>query len=134
MMTYTISPLNRRMQRAIAQAESREPRVHIPLEVRADDDGFSIRAFLPGVAAKDLKIEVLKNRVSISGELPEFAHEEGVEVLLAELPTGSFSRTLRLPAELDASQAEAEVVDGMLMLRVAKAETARAQQIKVKAK
>jgi HSP20 family protein len=133
MLRYTISP-HRLAQHYAALTEGRTPQVHIPMEVRSDADGFSIRAFLPGVAADDLTIEVLEDTVSISGELPAFENSEDVKVLLAELPAGSFQRTLRLPAQLDAAKAEAEVVDGMLMLRVPVAESAKARQIKIKSK
>jgi HSP20 family protein len=68
--------------------------------------------------------------VTIEGE---FKADES-EYLLSELPHGSFQRSLRLPATLDAGQTEAKIADGVLTLRLAKAESARPKTIKVAAK
>jgi HSP20 family protein len=54
--------------------------------------------------------------------------------MLQELPHGEFSRSLRLPVELDAAKAEAKIEDGLLTLRVPKAESARPKTIKVNIK
>ena len=48
-----------------------------------------------------------------------------------KLPNGSFTRTLRLPAPIDAEHVEADVTDGVLTLRLPKAESARPKQIKI---
>ena len=51
-----------------------------------------------------------------------------------ELPHGTFRRTLRLPATLDAGKAEARITDGVLTLRLVKAESARPRTVKVAVK
>lgn len=132
-MTYYISP-RRRMARRMAQmSDSRHPDVHIPVDVIVDGDDYLITAYVPGISAEDVKIEVLEDTISISGE---FAVEENedAEYLLRERPSGSFSRKLRLPLLLDTAGAEAEVKDGVLSLRVPQAEESKAKQIKVKVK
>ena len=129
MLRYYVSP-RRRFARAIE--DSRCADVHIPVDVVADDDGYTLTAYVPGVKAEDVKIEVLEDVISISGEFPTV--DEEANYLLKERPTGEFSRKLRMPTTLDASKAEAEVVNGVLNLRVAKAEEAKAKQIKIKAK
>jgi HSP20 family protein len=68
--------------------------------------------------------------VTITGE---FKADES-EYLMQELPHGAFSRTLQLPAALDPSKAEAAIKDGVLTLRLAKAESARPKTIKVAVK
>jgi HSP20 family protein len=50
------------------------------------------------------------------------------------LPNGSFHRTLRMPAEIDADKVEAKIADGVLTLRLPKAESARPKKIKISAK
>ena len=107
--------------------------VYIPVNVSALDDEYVIRAYVPGTQADDLEIEVEGNLLSIAGE---FALEEleGERSLLSELPSGRFHRRIRLGAELDASKAKAEVQDGVLILTVAKAESAKTKRIQVKAK
>lgn len=128
MLRYYVAPSHRL---ARAQADNRRTDVHIPVDVIADDDGYTLTAFLPGVNAEDVKIEVLEDVISISGELP--AVDEDASYLLRERPSGAFSRKLRMPTILNAAKAEAEVVNGVLSVRVPKAEEAKAKQIKIKA-
>jgi HSP20 family protein len=72
------------------------------------------------------------NTLTIGGEFAlESAEDE--QVRQSELPRGRFQRTLHFAAELDASQAEATVANGVLTLRVAKAESAKTKRIEVKA-
>lgn len=77
--------------------------------------------------AEDLNIQVLENVVSIEGEHPA----EQADFLLNELPEGSFRRTLRMPAEIDAEKVEAQITDGVLRLTLPKAESARPKKIKI---
>jgi HSP20 family protein len=114
-------------------SESYRPDVHIPVDVIVEGEEYLIKAFVPGVTAEDVKIEILENVVSISGEFTSDADED-TSYMLREVPSGDFSRKLRLPKLLDASGAEAEVKDGILNLRVPLAEEAKAKQIKVKVK
>jgi len=53
---------------------------------------------------------------------------------LRELPGGSFRRTLRLPAPVDSAKVEAKIADGVLTLRLPKAESARPKTIKIASK
>lgn len=129
MLRYYVAPSQRV---ARTQGDSRCSGVHIPVDVIADEDGYTLTAFLPGINAEDVKIEVLEDVIAISGELP--AAEEDANYLLRERPSGEFSRKLRMPAILNAAKAEAEVVNGVLSVRVPKAEEAKAKQIKIKAK
>lgn len=101
----------------------------LPVEVREEDEAFVLTAFVPGLSAEQLNIQVLDDAVSIEGEYP---YGEG-ETLLSELPGGSFRRTLRLPTELDADKVEARIENGVLSLRLPKAESARPKVIKVAA-
>lgn len=101
----------------------------LPVDVRDDNDAFVVTAFVPGLTAEALNIEVLENTVSVEGEYKT----EEQEYLLSELPGGAFRRTLRLPTELDANKAEAKIENGVLTLRLPKAESARPRVIKVAA-
>jgi len=107
--------------------------VHIPVNVSAQDDNYVIRAYVPGVVADELEIEVEGNLVTLGGEFALESSEEE-RSLLSELPSGRFQRRIRLGAELDASKAQAEVRDGVLILSVPKAESAKTKRIEVKAK
>jgi HSP20 family protein len=131
-MTYFIAPNPYHMARRWARMADMEPSYdfHLSVDVREEDDAYILNALVPGLKAEDLNIQALDDVVTISGE---FKVDEN-EYLMRELPHGSFRRTLRLPVSLDASKAEARITDGVLTLRLAKAESARPRTIKVAVK
>ena len=126
MTTLVYRPLSHRRTRFNEE-------VHIPLNVSASDDEFVISAFVPGIRADELEIEVLADRILIEGEFLAPAEEEGLRLLRQEMPVGRFQRSIRLRSQLDASKAVAEVKDGLLTLTVPKAEHAKSRKIAVKA-
>jgi HSP20 family protein len=99
------------------------------INVREDDDAYVLSALVPGLKSDELNIQVLDDVVRIQGE---YRADEN-SYLVRELPNGSFTRTLRLPVAIDAEQVEANITDGVLTLRLPKAESARPKQIKIKA-
>jgi HSP20 family protein len=131
-MTYFISPNPYRMARHWAHMAGIEPTrdFNLALDVREEDDVYILNALVPGLKAEDLNIQVLDDVVTITGE---FKADES-EYLMHELPHGAFRRTLQLPVALDASKAEATIKDGVLTLRLSKAESARPRTIKVAVK
>ncbi len=133
MVTYYISPRSRIARRNMPVTDAQRPDVQIPVDVIVDGDDYRISALVPGIKADDLKIEILEDVVSIEGEFVS-EDSEDIKYLRRERPTGTFGRTMRLPTMLNAAGAEAEVIDGILHLRVPKAEEAKAKQIKVKTK
>ena len=106
-------------------AENRDQTLGI--NVREEDEAYVLSALVPGLKADDLNIQVLEDVVRIEGEYKA----DQSKYLVRELPSGSFTRTLRLPAPIDAEHVEADITDGVLTLRLPKAESARPKQIKI---
>jgi HSP20 family protein len=104
------------------------------LDIITSGDDFVISAGMPGLRAEDLSLEVLADTVTIRGELPAPDFKEGDETLLHERRYGKFARSITLPAEVDGTKAEAAIENGILTLRLPKAETAKPKTIKVNAK
>ncbi len=111
--------------------DARAQGVRIPLNVKAEEDAFVITAWVPGLEADDLHIEVLEDTVTLEGE---FKAPEGEGLLLQEIPVGHFKRVLTMPTPLDPSKAQAELKNGVLTLTLPKAESVRPKEIKVVAK
>ena len=131
-MTYFIATNPYHMAQRWARMAGYEPSrdLSLAVDVREEDDAYILSALVPGLKADDLNIQVLEDVVTIAGE---FKDDES-QYLMRELPYGSFSRTLRLPVTLDAAKAEAKITDGVLTLRLAKAESALPKTIKVAVK
>lgn len=106
----------------------------IPLDVKATDDEFVISAAVPGLKPEDVKVEVLENVVTLSGEVASEKIDENDRWLLRERAFGKFSRSLKLPVDVDGAKAEANVEHGVLTLRLPKAEAAKPKTITVKAR
>jgi len=104
------------------------------LDIVASGDEYVVSAAVPGLKAEELSLEVLGDTVTIRGELPAPEVAEGAESLLHERRYGKFARTVTLPAELDGAKAEATIENGVLTLRLPKAETAKPKTIKISAK
>jgi HSP20 family protein len=129
-MTYYITTTPRLRRWSLAprsKDETVEPAFRLPVDVREEDEAYALSAVVPGLAAEDLDIQVIEDVITIRGEYKA----EDSKFLLRELPSGKFLRSLRLPDELDASKAEAEIKNGILTVRVPKAEHAKPRQIKV---
>jgi HSP20 family protein len=78
------------------------------------DDGLLLRTPLPGVAPENLALEVDGNALTLAGRFED--EPEGDQALAQHLERlrGSFSRTLRLPFEVDAARVEAKLERGVL--------------------
>ena len=109
-------------------AENREQSLGV--NIREEDNAYLLSSLVPGLKAEDLNIQVLDDVVRIEGE---YKADEN-EYLLRELPSGSFTRTLHLPAAIEADSVEAKIADGILMLKLPKAESARPKKIQVTVK
>jgi HSP20 family protein len=104
----------------------------IPVDVHADSDEFVITAMVPGLTADDLEVEILDDVVSLRAEIKPEENGDG-EYLLRERAFGRFARSLRLPDPVDASKVDASVENGLLKLRIPKAEEAKPKKISIKA-
>jgi HSP20 family protein len=103
------------------------------IDVHADEEAFEITATVPGMDVEDIKVEILDDVLTLRGEVPESPNGSG-EFLLRERISGKFERRLRLPDAVDAEAAEAKVENGVLTVRIPKAEEARPRLVEVKAK
>jgi HSP20 family protein len=100
------------------------------INIREEDNAYVLSALVPGLKAEDVNIQILDDVIRIEGE---YKADEN-EYLLRELPNGSFTRTLRLPAAIESDTVEAKIADGVLTLTLPKAESARPKKIQVTAK
>jgi len=130
MMRYYVVPQNRRRMAAYRPVEFNGGR-RLPVDIRLDEDVFEVKASVPGLSVDEIRIEILDDVLTLSGDLSE--HEEDGDYLLREVQSGSFSRRLRFPVPIDPMGADAKVENGILTVRVPKAEEAKPKVIKIKA-
>jgi HSP20 family protein len=128
--TYPFGFAQDRPYRRMARrwAENRDQTLGI--NVREEDDAYVLSALVPGIKSEELNIQVLEDVVRIEGEYKAVENQ----YLVRELPSGSFKRTLRLPVPIEAEHVEADITNGVLTLRLPKAESARPKQIKIQSR
>lgn len=111
----------------ISPREMKVPKV----DVVDRENEIVVKAELPGVEKKDLDISVSDNTVTIKGSTRHEEKEEKGDYYRCEISTGSFSRTVALPAEVDGAKAKANFKDGLLELTLPKIEPAKRHSIKL---
>ena len=101
------------------------------LNVWDADDALHVEAELPGVKLEDLEIFALGNELTIKGRRAPLEGENRT-YHRQERETGEFTRVLTLPVDVDAEKIEAVLNNGVLSLRLPKAESAKPPKIAVR--
>lgn len=105
------------------------------LNVWDDNDCVHVEAELPGVAMEDIEINVVGGELSIKGARRPFNGGNGNRTFhRQERAVGEFSRFLTLPDAIDADRVEATLKNGVLTIKLPKAETAKPRRIQVQAR
>jgi len=112
----------------------REENWALPLDVQAKEDEFVLTASVPGFKAEEIEISVQEDSVSLKAERKSERTEKKNGYLLREIRSGSFARQITLPAPVEAGKVEAGLENGLLTVRLPKAESAKVKTIMVKAK
>lgn len=143
MMTLYVSPyrkisqrralMGRRLHTHSHESEAVDREKTLAVDVRSDDESYTISAMIPGIEADDINVEILNKTISITGEFNEDIENENDKYLVNELPFGRFSRVLTLPTKLDPAKADANLKNGVFTLRVPKAVDDRPKVIKISA-
>lgn len=102
-----------------------------PVDVEETADEIMLTAELPGVARDAIDIELEDGVLTIQGEKKEEAKDEGTQGLLYERRWGTFTRRFTLPRAVDANNITAEFENGLLRVRVPKAEEAKGRKIEI---
>ncbi|HEX9795901.1 MAG TPA: Hsp20/alpha crystallin family protein [Anaerolineales bacterium] len=106
-----------------------------PIDVYQTADEVVIEAAMPGVKPDDIEISVTGDTLTLRGEIRQEKEVEGErDYHVRERRYRRFARSLTLPSTVDSSKAQAEIENGILTLRIPKAEAAKPRQITVKAK
>jgi HSP20 family protein len=104
------------------------------VDVTEDNDNLYVTAEVPGVDKKDVKVSVVGDVLTISGEKKTEQRDEKKNYYRIERNYGSFSRSFTLPAEISVDKIAAEYKDGVLHVTLPKTEEAKVveKQIDVK--
>jgi len=104
------------------------------VEMYEKDDKFVVRTELPGMKKEEFDISVLGNTLTIKGERKAESEVKDEDYYRCELCYGKFSRSVALPAAVEAKKVEANYENGILEVTLPKAEEAKPKKVEVKVK
>jgi len=100
-------------------------------DVYEDDNNIHLNVEVPGVDEKNLSISIENNVLTVKGERKLEKDEKRENFLRQERSYGKFSRSFTLPGSVDPDHVNANYVNGVLQIELAKRAEARPKQIKV---
>ena len=100
-------------------------------ELTETDDALHLKLEVPGIEAKDLDIQVMADRVAISGERKSETKSEDNGRTRSEFRYGKFQRVIPLPARIQNTNVTADYFDGILNLTLPKSEEEKNKVVKV---
>ena len=101
------------------------------VDISETENGYEIRAELPGVPENDVNVSVTDNVLTVKGEKRQEEETEGKNYHRVERHYGSFQRSFTLPRHIETDAIKAEFKDGVLTLGIPKAEVAKPTEIPI---
>jgi HSP20 family protein len=101
------------------------------LDVKETKDTIVVTAELPGLTPKDIEVSISGDLLTLKGEKKQEREEKEESYHLVERRYGSFTRSIRLAAEVDPQHIKASHKDGILTINLPKSEKAKEKQIKI---
>ena len=97
-------------------------------------DEIVLKAEIPGVEKENISISLSDNTITIKGESKKEEEVKEEDYYYAERSYGSFSRSLNLPAKVQAEKIKASFKDGILEIHLPKAEESKPKEVKIEVK
>jgi len=104
--------------------------VAMPMDAFREGDRFIIRFDMPGTDRDSIDLTVEQNVLTVRAERADVP-SDGAEIIVAERPSGTFTRQLFLGETLDADDLSADYTAGVLTLSIPVRESAKPRKIEV---
>ncbi len=108
-----------------------EARLFPLLNLSRDGDTFLVTAEIPGIKAEDMNVHVEGDTLTLKGERKPSSVVQGASFHRRERSSGTFQRSLVLPAAIDAENVKANCKDGVLTVTLPMEKAALPRQISV---
>ncbi len=104
----------------------------LAFDMSETDKELIVKGEVPGMDKKDINITVSDGMLTIRGEKKHEKKEENEHYHRVERRYGAFSRTIRLPHEVEADKVDATYKEGVLSIRLPKSEAVEPKKIEIK--
>jgi HSP20 family protein len=125
-------PISRLFDEAFGDTDTETlPSWYPAADIYETKDDYVFKLEVPGLNKDDIKVELKDHTLSINGEKKEEKEVKKDDYHRIESYSGTFSRSFVLPKDIDAKKVNASMKDGVLELRVAKAEEQKSKAIPI---
>ncbi|MBU2644604.1 Hsp20/alpha crystallin family protein [bacterium] len=104
------------------------------VDVIENEKEYIIKAEIPDVKKEDVKVTVESGNLTIKGERKQEKEEKNKKFHRVERHFGSFTRSFKLPDNVDDTKIDATFKDGMLNLKIPKAEKSKPKEVEISIK
>ncbi len=127
---HSIKSITREEKDEWMEAEAEEGQLTV--DVYQNNTDLYVETMVAGVRPEDLHISITRDMITIRGKREQARKVNDDDFFTRELYWGSFSRTISLPAEVEAEDAEAIEKHGLLVIRLPKINKDKQTNLKVK--
>jgi len=103
-----------------------------PVDVAETESELVVNVEIPGVDPRDIDVSLSGDILFIKGEKRPETEEKGEDYHLLERNYGSFTRSLRLPVQVQREKISASYKNGVLTVVLPKPEGAQKKEVKIK--
>jgi HSP20 family protein len=104
----------------------------LAVDVVENKDDFIVKASIPGINPDDLDVSYVDDTLTIKGEIKSDNEIKEDQYHLRERRYGTFARSVTLPVKIKGDAIEASYQNGVLTLRLPKAEEVKPKRIAIK--
>lgn len=101
------------------------------VDIAETDDQYELKAEIPGLSKKEIKISVENNVLTLSGEKKHEEETNKKNFHRIETSYGRFERSFQLPEQVKAEEIKARYNNGVLTVEIPKAEKVKPKEIAV---
>lgn len=101
------------------------------MEVEESENAFFLNVEVPGMKKKDIDISIKENVITISGEKKAKEQKKESAYYLNEVRYGKFSRSFKLPGNVDIDKIKGNWNEGVLTVEVPKTEITKPRKIEI---
>lgn len=129
---YAVEPTTQNVPAEDDQNWAGDSEGQLTIDVYQTDNEIVIKSTIAGVKPEDLDVSINNDMVTIRGDRKNDEVVEGENYYYQECYWGTFSRSVILPVEVIADKAEAQMKNGILTIRLPKADTTKSKRIQVR--
>ncbi len=124
--------LHTRLNRMFDEVAGAGEREWMPaIDVVEDNGNLVMHADLPGIKPGEVKIQIEDDVLTLSGKHEEHTEAKDASFVRRERRYGAFSRSIALPAGVDAKKVKARTTDGVLEVTIPLPKEAKNERVEI---